>query len=701
MKTLDLSRKSPASPPGLKSGSSQVRLSACADKEPELVAQISRPRRWTSALLKTRISIRGARPGTHPTRLLPCLFPLLCLLPLLLLTPAASADRASQPLGVYIQQSEIVAVADAEPAGEGGYDTRLTFREILKGDPALAGQSDVRSLPHSSESVWIAKDAKGVLVLLGADWRKPGQDAVIEAYTKPADIGLVRALIPIYALPTEAGRLQTLISHLADADPRWHEEVFSALARMRDPANYPLLTGLYPALDITEKRQLITLIGTIGDPRGLPTVFEAAHADDFWLRNESLRVLTYQFPGAPGVAEAVRGLLKDPKLAPSAAQYLLAYTPGDAELKKFISPPYVARSPLAVVEDVSESGYSRRADATALLPKADAALKARMRRALLPLLTRDAAQGNWLEAEDAAGLLRTFHHPDCLPALLTLLVQKPGPFLPDKAWRVAAQAIRELGPGARSQASALLLDKIKEQGADRDKPLSLDRDHDNQHFLALAWLGTPSEYQEAKQLMDPRYQEMWATYLPLAGVSQAHSEADFLLPLLLHPPAWPENAQTMVMTRLGALHEKRAVPALLASLATNPWYGLYAAQDALIALGGPEVQQGALRLLAQPGATDARRMAFAILEAHPTPLLLPLLRKMVLDADPAVRADALGGLSRLGTPDDLKTLLPMADFWTGDPINHNSAREAVVEIWSRCHYDVNGPVPANVTVTRR
>lgn len=609
---------------------------------------------------------------------------LLCLLPLLLLPPAASADRAYQTIGADVQRAEVIALADAERAGPDGYDTRLTFREILKGDPALVGQTDTLGLRTlSSESVRVVPNSQGVLVFLDGDWRLPDHDAVIEAYTESADISLVRTLISIYALPDEAKRINALSSHLGEKDPRWHEELFWALGEMRDPANYPLLTGLYPSLAPTEQRQLVKLIGEIGDPRGLPVVFQAARADNYGLRAESLRVMTFQFPGAPGVAEAMRGLLKDPKLVPSAASYLLRDTPNDAELKRLAGPPFVERPRLAVAEDAGESGYSRRAAATALLPKADPALKSRLRRSLLLLLTRDVSQGDWLEAEEAARLLRAFHHTDCLPALLNGLTRPREPYLPDEAWRTAVLAIHDLGPAARTQAADLLVDKIREQGPGRDQPLSLDLDHDNQNFLALAWLGGRADYQEAAQVMDPRFHQMWETYLPLSGIAQARSEADFLLPFLLHPPTWPENAQTMVMTRLGELHEKRAVQPLFESLRANPWYGDYAAQDALIALGGPEVELGALRLIARADAGDARRQAGTILEAHPSSALLPLLRKMIRSPAPDVRGEALYALGRWGTPADLEALVPLADFWTGDRSCHASAMQAVADIRSR------------------
>lgn len=632
----------------------------------------------------------------------------LCVLALLLLPPPLSAQRLRQTIGAYVGRAEVIALADAEPTGDKGYDTGLTFHEILKGDPHLVGQTYVLDMrTHGIESPFVPHEAKNILVLLDSDWRKPGHDAVVEAYLTPADIALVRALIPIYAMPSEKARIEALRAHISDADPRWQGELFWALGEMRDPVNYPLITGLYPVLDAMGQRKLLTLIGDIGDPRGLPTVLAATRSADPGVRGAAFYVLQFHFPGVPGVADAVRSLLADAKLRPSAAAYLLRYFSHDAPLKAIVDAtgtPYsnaeelrakgkVAESNryyFQVIADPKENGYVRRWSAQWLVPTADAALKARVRPLLLPLLAQNAATGDYIEAEEAAGLLRALHSQECLPALLTMLDQRQNDW--GHSHPIATQAIRELGPAARQQAAAYLLQKIKGMVTQPDTH-SVDFDHDNLYFLELAWIGDKAAYEEVGRVMDKRYQQIWETTLPLAGVAQVTKEGVFLLHLLPQSTTWPRNAQDWIVARLGELHEKRAVPALFQRLVAGRWSASDAAQNALIAIGSPQIRQGAMGLLARPDADSGlRRQALALLAAGPAGTILPVLRRMVRDKDAAVRSDALADLSRYGTADDLATLLPMADFWTGDRPNHYWAMQAVVEIWDRLGYDENGPI---------
>lgn len=49
-------------------------------------------------------------------------------------------------------------------------------------------------------------------------------------------------------------------------------------------------------------------------------------------------------------------------------------------------------------------------------------------------------------------------------------------------------------------------------------------------------------------------------------------------------------------------------------------------------------------------------------------------------------------LSRIGTTNDLKKLLPLSDYWTGDWTNHYWATMAVRSIRGRHGHDMNGPI---------
>jgi hypothetical protein len=72
--------------------------------------------------------------------------------------------------------------------------------------------------------------------------------------------------------------------------------------------------------------------------------------------------------------------------------------------------------------------------------------------------------------------------------------------------------------------------------------------------------------------------------------------------------------------------------------------------------------------------------------------MLPLLRRMMVEKDFGVKSRALDAIGSFGEPGDLKALIPMADFWTGDRANHDRARVAVAEIRRRHHYDLRGPI---------
>lgn len=210
----------------------------------------------------------------------------ICVWLLLLLLPSSLwAQRAHQTMTAYIQEAAVIAVVDTQAQG---YDTQITFREILKGDPALASQTWICHLARSRESVSMPKDAKGILVLLGQDWRKPDNDAVIEAYQSPADIALLRALIAVNALPTERKRVLALRAHISDPDPRWlltpghsddaRQQALQILSRLQGARILPLLRRLLPQNDAL-RSDVLLLLSRYGTPDDLVAFLPLA---DFW-----------------------------------------------------------------------------------------------------------------------------------------------------------------------------------------------------------------------------------------------------------------------------------------------------------------------------------------------------------------------------------------------------------------------------------
>ncbi|MDP8983396.1 MAG: hypothetical protein M3O35_22705 [Acidobacteriota bacterium] len=87
------------------------------------------------------------------------------------------------------------------------------------------------------------------------------------------------------------------------------------------------------------------------------------------------------------------------------------------------------------------------------------------------------------------------------------------------------------------------------------------------------------------------------------------------------------------------------------------------------------------RVLGGGGAIAASETALTILHAVKGSAALPQIRAAL--ADKALRTTALGLLARVGSKDDLKVLIPMSDFWTGDRDAHYWAMQAVGEIRAR------------------
>ena len=152
------------------------------------------------------------------------------------------------------------------------------------------------------------------------------------------------------------------------------------------------------------------------------------------------------------------------------------------------------------------------------------------------------------------------------------------------------------------------------------------------------------------------------------------------------------GAEDWIIHRLGALREKRAIEPLFQYLSERPWSEPYATIEALTQIGGAEVEKAAERLLKHPDENGVRRHATDLIFRLQKDRALPLARRMFTETDFGCKTSAAHFLARYGTPEDLKWLIPLSDFWTGDRVNHDALMSAVSEIRQRHGYDLNGPI---------
>lgn len=553
-------------------------------------------------------------------------------------------------MGRNIQLSETIAIVDVIPSAP-SFTATATVREYLKDNSGRPRTTF--ALPRLCPYL---PDGKGIAVLLRSGWQS-SQSPVLEVYTAPADLADLRALVKLYALGSERARLDALRARLNEGNPRYREQLFDDLRNMREPGNYPIMTGLYPELDKAGRLRLIELIGYIGDTRGVPVLLRALEGNDADLAGAARAQLTY-FRGAPGVRESL-----DRHPAPITPE---SDTQGAFRLfresKKKEALPFL----LAVAARESESPWSRIWPALDVIDQLDAAGKSGLRTKMWPLLLRLAREGDYLQIADVARILRSLPDPGNLPVLLSLLGRKE--FVGQNTPYVAAMAIRELGPGVRDAALARLVEMAEAEAKEKNLRIA------GEPLVALAWLGGEPEFQRTKPI--------WGDDLhPLWGVALQRDEGAFLLQALRTPGKLPAEAVNWIVTRLGELKERRAVSALAQQLQNQSSDVVRSAQESLIRIGGSEVASAAKALLDGKGPSPAREAALNILYGLNGPESLPYLRKAISDDN--LRTTALFLLGNVGTAQDLKVLAPMSDFWTGDRQWHYWFMLATAEIRER------------------
>lgn len=555
---------------------------------------------------------------------------------LLFVLPLWPCDRPQQTMGRYIQSAELIAIADVANDPAGGSVT-VTFREFLKGNSGTKGTTTIRgrSCPYVPEG-------KGYAILLSPGWQS-AEWPVVEVYNTPADVADLRALAKVYALTSERQRLDAIRALSNSASPRYREQLFDDLRNMREPANYAIVQSLYPSLDKAGRSKLVELIAYIGDLRGVPVLLEAVKRPDPDVAESARQALRTYFPSVTGVSEVLKSHPSPPQKENEMQRAFRLFKEG----RKAEAVPLLR----VVATDERESATIRMWAALDVIDEVDAAAKNTLRTTMWPLLVRIVREGNYLEIVDAARILRGLKHPDNLPLLLQLLGRKE--FVGQKTPYIAVMAIRELGPGVRTKAVSSLVDLVEAEPKEQS------------YLLALAWLG--GDRGDSLRLL-------W-------GAGFKTNEAAFLLQVLQKPGNLPPEAIDWVVTRLGELKYRPSVGALIQQIRKANWQVAARAQEALIAIGGEEVESAAKRLLASSDSFQARDAALKILYELKGAGSLPYLRSALSDKE--LRTPALVLLYHVGTPEDLKVLLPMSDFWTGDRESHYWSNLAIAGIRSR------------------
>jgi HEAT repeat protein len=639
-------------------------------------------------------------------------------------TGEAWASRRYKPLGDYVREAAVIVIADTKITRGGGYvgHTTLTVTEVLKGEPELLGQEIALGMGKlSSASAHVPAPAKGVAIMLTADWREKTDDwPVVEACSTPEQVAAVRALLAIYREATERQRLVALQARALAGDAICLDQLLADLRAMREPENFDLMTGLYPHLPPKMQVRLVEIMADTGDIRVVPALLRALQSPDGEVSRRAVDALRFNYRGAPGVTAAFTALLTaKPPLDGIAVAYLAPYradmaarieeqaTPWSRADRQWTTDRAAARAAfLALVADPQASAYTNsqpalKADPEALarvltytrvqsalrlLPEATPTERDQIRQALLPMLNANAQGDDYIQAETAAQVLRGLRHPDCLPALLTLAARRDRDY--EKAARTAVFAIRELGADACGQGFARLLagsESVPQQRHSSDLP--------DGYLLAVVWLGNRESYSQVAEHLPQAARAAWLRLAPLWPLAEQTDEAAFMGEQLRAPGELPATAREWLVIRLGELKDPRAVPVLTNLLVQEHDYGIgVALTKALAQIGGPDAEEALTKLLTHPDRQVARARAVEALFAILGERAVPLARRMLREKDFGSPQAALGHLGRFGTAEDLALLESWCDYWHADRAVHCWAMLAMGNLRERCGYDLNGPI---------
>jgi HEAT repeat protein len=623
---------------------------------------------------------------------------------------SAHASRRPMPMGYYIQEAELIVIADTSWDEGGRRNIVLNVHEVLKGNSEIKGERLILPMVkiYSTADARVPVEAKDIAIVLAEDWKNIDRWPVLEVYQDSLDIQALSTLINIYSIPQERQRLLAIQKIFPEGNPAVQKQFFTDLRDMENPDNFQIMIDWYDTIDPSAQKKLVELIGNIADMRGVPTLIKALLSPHKEVYTAAAHKLYYNFSGAPGVEEAFEKVLHKEGVNGYASKYLSKRS-NDPKFE-LQNKPKKTRSQRAgklmdsgkiqeakalysdIVEDQNMEEYEKqdikdyvRVEAVKkIIDDATDEEKKRIREAMLPLLRRYSAEDNYLHLLDAAKILRALNHSDCLEPLLDIL-KGTSPITQDSAM-IATMAIRELDSKSRQKAAKYIVGMLKV--APRG---TWPGGNHLRYIIELIWISAWDDFKEAEDATYPNQKNYWEQVRSLLSINKSENEGDFLLNLLRQPSALSDReVRNWVFFRLGDLKYERAIPELVRYFVEEGQE--YFLTKVFINMGGEKVEEEMVKLLTHPDHNRVRRQAVEVLSRLQKARCLPLLRRMIKEDDFGLKFSAIAEIGHVGEPEDIDLLQPFTDYWKADRTTHYHAVSAVAEIRNRYDYDMNGPI---------
>lgn len=621
---------------------------------------------------------------------------------------------AQQSYGEKIDQANLIVSADYQESGS------LLVKKVLKGDNSWIGKtiklSDPVKMGCRQQPVPSIKNA-AVLVKISSK----KDFSVVEIYDTPDQIAFLNCFVPIYTNTSKSSQQAERTKFVAlsklftstnsntsefevDPTPTFKKEFLCALGTMRQPENFELVKELYlrPSLSAKDKLSLQEWMANTGDKRVLPVLYQALKSNDKFINSDAVSRLTYNYQSPEtdkAIAEAYNTLPQGSQ--PMAARYLIkrgasklvkpaglvldsaaaSSTPNTfqkaTELERQGKIKEAQALYLSVLESKEDNTYAIPVAINKVLDGGEQA-RTEVIRSRLPWLKKFATNSNYLEALDAAIILRRLKNADCLEALIAIMQKRQSIF--SKAAQTATFAIVELGLSARKRATTVLLKEIECNPALTQKP-----DEQALLLLELAWLQQSDDHQMVSKLVEKNnaWLGSYNQVQPFLSGLPSKDEGLFLVQKLKEQKL-PPQALDWIIFRLGDLKEARAIDALMVEFEKPYSYSASAAKDALEKIAknrqAKETIVERVTKIALNSSSLSQANAIELLAAIEGDESLPVVRQVIRAGQLDAKVRALNLIARLGQKQDLAILLPMSNYWTGDRHLHYWVMQAIGEL---------------------
>ena len=621
----------------------------------------------------------------------------LCVGLLLLLAVTADASRRYVPMGVYIQQAELIVLADVQ---ESDYrSVELSVKRVLKGDKDYQGKhiNMVKGGGLWASTEVSIPEGKNVAILFKPNWRQSEMKfwPITEVYVDD-EIPPLKKLIKLLRKGDERQRIKQLIKWFPTAHYEIQQQLFEALEHRTNQASFDLFYPAFEAMVTDDDHyDLMRLVEESNDPQAVPFMIQLLDHASEDVREDAAHALFYHYPGFAGIAEAFERHWDDLSIRDYTQPYLAAryrhpkYQQPDVEPTPWQQAQKLTQAGQHQAASVIYLEYMQQANvfgsqvryATEALPGISAA----GRQLLVEQIFQTESDSAEQNQRNALALIALINQGDwsideVQGVLLQLLQVNHGDH---RVFPKLVLTIKKLGGELVTAAVESLIEQVPNQPPGTIRPQ-----------LGLAYLAADPIYAEQTAIDGQRRSFRWSKAANFRAVMQAEDPTGELIALVhsLGPsntPGWVE----WLLVHLAAHDDPRVVPALLEYWRNRQHYGSHQIMpDVLLHRQDERLNGMLIEMLSEVNEAWTMYTVTELIIQRMQEQALPHLRRIIKRQLPGNQGLAFRALGRLGAKQDLDLLRQFCDM-NDDQIKQNSVACEALRLLRKKHgFDAQGKI---------